>query len=148
MWRHLLVFWFIIWNGLAQKSHFLYLHSGAQNDHHLFNLEMSSLSQADFEYCRQMHGFPKIPWRGMWMTCWGWLWSNWWNEDWQGKPKYSEKTRPSAILSTTNPTWPDPGSNLGCRGEATCISLWFCWNLLNWHFIYVYAICQVLFLTL
>jgi hypothetical protein len=20
------------------------------------------------------------------------LWSNWWNEDWQGKPKYSEKT--------------------------------------------------------
>jgi hypothetical protein len=28
----------------------------------------------------------------------------WWNEDWQGKPKYSEKTRPSATLSTTNPT--------------------------------------------
>jgi hypothetical protein len=20
-----------------------------------------------------------------------WLWSSWWNEDWQGKPKYSEK---------------------------------------------------------
>jgi hypothetical protein len=36
---------------------------------------------------------------------WGWLWSNWWNEDWQGKPKYSEKTCPSATLSTTNPTW-------------------------------------------
>jgi hypothetical protein len=35
---------------------------------------------------------------------WWWLWSNWWNEDWQGKPKYSEKTCPSAILSTTNPT--------------------------------------------
>jgi hypothetical protein len=31
------------------------------------------------------------------------LWSNWWNEDWQGKPKYSEKTFPSATLSTTNP---------------------------------------------
>jgi hypothetical protein len=31
-----------------------------------------------------------------------------WNEDWQGKPKYSEKTCPSATLSTTNPTWPDP----------------------------------------
>jgi hypothetical protein len=29
------------------------------------------------------------------------LWSNWWNEDWQGKPKYSEKTCPSATLSTT-----------------------------------------------
>jgi hypothetical protein len=24
--------------------------------------------------------------------------------DWQGKPKYSEKTWPSAALSTTNPT--------------------------------------------
>jgi hypothetical protein len=46
---------------------------------------------------------------------WGWLWSNWWNEDWQGKPKYSEKTCPSAILSTTKPTWPDPRSNPGRR---------------------------------
>jgi hypothetical protein len=34
---------------------------------------------------------------------WGWLWSNWWNEDWQGKPKYSEKSCPSATLSTTIP---------------------------------------------
>jgi hypothetical protein len=47
---------------------------------------------------------------------WGWLCSNWWNEDWQGKPKYSEKTCPSATLSTTNPTWPDLGSNPGRRG--------------------------------
>jgi hypothetical protein len=47
---------------------------------------------------------------------WGWLWSNWWNKDWQGKPKYSEKTCPSAILSTTNPTWPDPCANTGRRG--------------------------------
>jgi hypothetical protein len=46
---------------------------------------------------------------------WVWLWSNWWNEDWQGKPKYSEKTCPSATLSTTNPTWPDPGSYPGRR---------------------------------
>jgi hypothetical protein len=29
---------------------------------------------------------------------------NRWNEDWQGKPKYSEKTCPGATLSTTNPT--------------------------------------------
>jgi hypothetical protein len=29
------------------------------------------------------------------------FWSNWWNEDWQGKPKYSEQTCPSATLSTT-----------------------------------------------
>jgi hypothetical protein len=41
---------------------------------------------------------------------WGWLWRNWWNEDWQGKPKYSEKICPSVTLSTTNPTWPDPGA--------------------------------------
>jgi hypothetical protein len=27
----------------------------------------------------------------------------------RGKPKYSEKTCPSTTLSTTNPTWPDPG---------------------------------------
>jgi hypothetical protein len=30
----------------------------------------------------------------------------------RGKPKYSEKTFPSAVLSTTNPTCPD----MGCRG--------------------------------
>jgi hypothetical protein len=47
---------------------------------------------------------------------WGWLWSSRWNEDWQGKPKYLEKTCPSATLSTANPTWPDPGSNPGRRG--------------------------------
>jgi hypothetical protein len=45
-----------------------------------------------------------------------WLWSSRWNEDWQGKPKYSEKTCPSATLSNTNPTWPDLGSNPGRRG--------------------------------
>jgi hypothetical protein len=28
-----------------------------------------------------------------------------------------EKTCPSATLSTTNPTWIDPGSNPGLRGE-------------------------------
>jgi hypothetical protein len=39
---------------------------------------------------------------------WLWWWRIWWNEDWQGKPKYSEKTHPSATLSTTNPTWPGP----------------------------------------
>jgi hypothetical protein len=48
---------------------------------------------------------------------WWWLWRNWWNEDWQGKPNHSEKTCPSATLSTTNPTWLDPGFNLGRRGR-------------------------------
>jgi hypothetical protein len=47
---------------------------------------------------------------------WGWLWRNLWNKDWQGKPKYSEKTCPSATLSTTNPTWLDPGFNPVRRG--------------------------------
>jgi hypothetical protein len=53
---------------------------------------------------------------------WGWLWSNWWNDDCQGKPKYSEKTCPSAILSTTNPTWPDPCVNTGRRGGKPAIN--------------------------
>jgi hypothetical protein len=35
--------------------------------------------------------------------------------DWQGKPKYSEKTCLSATSSTTNLTWPDLGSNPGRR---------------------------------
>jgi hypothetical protein len=48
---------------------------------------------------------------------WWWLWRNWWNEDWQGKPKYSEKTCSSATLSTTNPTWLDPGLNPSRRGR-------------------------------
>jgi hypothetical protein len=42
--------------------------------------------------------------------------------DWQGKPKYSEETCPSAILSTT---WPDPDSNPGRRGgnpATNCLS--------------------------
>jgi hypothetical protein len=53
---------------------------------------------------------------GHWLaycTCPGWLW--WWriwsNEDWQGNPKYCS----SVTVSTTNPTWPDPGSNPGRR---------------------------------
>jgi hypothetical protein len=45
-----------------------------------------------------------------------WVWSNWWNENWQGKPKYLEETCPGATLSTTNPTWPDLGSNPVHRG--------------------------------
>jgi hypothetical protein len=50
-----------------------------------------------------------------------WVRRIWWNENWQGKPKYSKKTCPSATLSTTNPTWPDRRSNTGryCRKPAT-----------------------------
>jgi hypothetical protein len=49
-------------------------------------------------------------------TGWLWWWRIWWNEDWQGEPKYSEITCHSATLSTTNPTWPDPGPYPGRRG--------------------------------
>jgi hypothetical protein len=45
-----------------------------------------------------------------------WVWSSRWIENWQEKLKYSAKTCPSAVLSTTNSTWPDLGSNLGRRG--------------------------------
>jgi hypothetical protein len=38
-----------------------------------------------------------------------------WNEIDRGKPTTRRKTCPSAILSTTNPTWTDPGSNPGLR---------------------------------
>jgi hypothetical protein len=37
------------------------------------------------------------------------FWSNWWNKNWQGKPKYSEKTCPSATLSTTKSHMTRPG---------------------------------------
>jgi hypothetical protein len=51
-------------------------------------------------------------------TCPGWLWwwRIWWNKDCQGKPKYSEKTCPSATLSTTTLTGPAPGLTPGRRG--------------------------------
>jgi hypothetical protein len=51
----------------------------------------------DFGYCG--HYWPIVPAPDN--RCW-WLWRNWCNEDWQGKSKYSEKTCPSATLSTTN----------------------------------------------
>jgi hypothetical protein len=44
------------------------------------------------------------------------VWSIPWNENWQGKPKYSEKPCPSATVSIINPTCLDLGSTVGCRG--------------------------------
>jgi hypothetical protein len=38
-----------------------------------------------------------------------------WNESGRRKPTTRRKTCPSATLSTTNPTWTDPGSNTGLR---------------------------------
>jgi hypothetical protein len=39
-----------------------------------------------------------------------------WNEIVRGKPTTRRKPYPNATLSTTNPTWTDPGSNPGLRG--------------------------------
>jgi hypothetical protein len=48
------------------------------------------------------------------------FWSNWRNENWQRKPKYSEKTYPSATLSTTKSHMTDPVSIPGPqRWEAS-----------------------------
>jgi hypothetical protein len=47
---------------------------------------------------------------------WWRMWSSRCFANWQGKPMYSEKTCPSATLSTKNPTWPDLGSNQGRGG--------------------------------
>jgi hypothetical protein len=58
----------------------------------------------DFGYCG--HYWPIIPALD---DRWGWLWRNWWNEDWQGKPKYSEETCRSATLSTTKSHMTRPG---------------------------------------
>jgi hypothetical protein len=43
-------------------------------------------------------------------------WNNQWKANWQWRPKYAEKTCPSASWLTTNPTWLDPGSNPGRGG--------------------------------
>jgi hypothetical protein len=69
----------------------------------------------DFGYCG--HYWPIVPAPD---DIWWWLLRNWWNEDWQGKPMYSEKTCPSATFSTTNPTWLDPDLNpCRCGGKPT-----------------------------
>jgi hypothetical protein len=74
---------------------------------------------------------------------WLWWWRNLWN-DWQGKLKYSEKTCPSAALSTRNPTCcPDanpgrpggkPASNRLSYGTASGgrIMLEAEWGGMNW----------------
>jgi hypothetical protein len=69
--------------------------------------------------------------------------------NWQGKPKYSEKTCPGATLSTTNSTWSDPGSNPDRRGgkpAINCLSygaaLWHlagCCNYISWGWIQIFV---------
>jgi hypothetical protein len=79
---------------------------------------------------------------------WWWLWSNWWNKDWQGKPKYSEKTCPSANLCTTNPTWPYPSSNPGRRGgkpATNCLSYGTALPFLKNFFLALISQCRTIF---
>jgi hypothetical protein len=52
------------------------------------------------------------------------VWSSRWNENWQGKLKYSEETCPSATLFTTNPTWPDLGSNRASAVGSLRLTAW------------------------
>jgi hypothetical protein len=86
--------------------------------------------------------FLLISWGGVWLSpfstsattwpiipapddrCW-WVWSSRWNDNWQGKPKYSEKTCPSATLFPVNPTLIDLRSYPGRRNgkpAAKCLS--------------------------
>jgi hypothetical protein len=69
------------------------------------------------------------------------MWSSRWNENWQGKPKNSEKTCSSATLSTVNPTWPDTGSatnrlSYGAAFSLT-VQLTSMWHLLALYLNYV-----------
>jgi hypothetical protein len=71
---------------------------------------------------------------GTWATDWPvvpvpvdrwWVRSSQWNENWQGKPKYSERTGPSTTLSTTNLTIPVVGSSPGRRClESRRLTAW------------------------
>jgi hypothetical protein len=62
----------------------------------------------------------------------GWLWwrRNWWN-DWQGKPKYSEETFPSAALSTTN-LISCPDANPGPRRRRQRLTAWATTRQCSW----------------
>jgi hypothetical protein len=86
---------------------------------------------------------------GHWMTdctCPGWLWCwrIWWNEDWQGKPKYSEKTCPRATLSHHKSHLPDPGSNPGRRGGKPATNWLSCVAAFHYQFICILK-CNVFF---
>jgi hypothetical protein len=85
----------------------------------------------DFGYCG--HYWPIVPAPD---DRWWWLWRNWWNENWQGKPKYSEKTCSSVTLSTTNPTCcPDanPGRPGGKPATVQLVQCsWVKWSEASW----------------
>jgi hypothetical protein len=56
---------------------------------------------------------------------------------WQEKTKeYGKEPCPSATLSTTNPTWTDPGSHPGLRDEKPATESWRCLSTLNVEAVY------------
>jgi hypothetical protein len=57
---------------------------------------------------------------------------------WQGKPKYSEKTCPSAALSITDPTGLAQDSNPGRHGRKAAI------NRLRYGTTFIYSIRKIL----
>jgi hypothetical protein len=64
----------------------------------------------------------------------------------RGKPKYSEKTCSSATLSTTNPTWLDPGLNPGRRDRKPAtnrLSYGAAFVKINWFSVYLRIFCQL-----
>jgi hypothetical protein len=84
------------------------------------HVRMADIRTSRYESRFERGSFYFVPWGGVRLsplgtsaTIWPvaptpddkwWVWSSCWNENCQGKPKYSEKTCPSATLSTTNPT--------------------------------------------
>jgi hypothetical protein len=101
---------FVEYRSSQKPSHAVHLEYAVLNTETLF---FFYFMRWDFGYCR--HYWPIVPAPD---DRWWWLWRNWWNENWQGKPKYSEKTYPRATLSTTNPTWLDPVLNPSrCGGK-------------------------------
>jgi hypothetical protein len=57
----------------------------------------------------------------------GWWQMNieqWWNDTGRGIRRNRRKTCPSTTLSSTKPTWIDPGANPGLRGEEQRLTVW------------------------
>jgi hypothetical protein len=59
-------------------------------------------------------------------TCpeWLWWWRIWWNKDWQGKPKFSEKTCLSATSFTINPTCQTRARNRAAAVGSQRLAAW------------------------
>jgi hypothetical protein len=71
-----------------------------------------------------------------------------WERELAGKPKYSERNYPSAILSTTNLTWLELGSNTGRHIGSRLLTAWvMAWLMviIDFNLWYLCFICTTLF---